>query len=107
MVIKSTAQISIASGQANSIAANPPKAQQRRDSAVESSDAISDRTLAISSRRAEDFAQPSSQIDDESGAQQITEFLRSHILTSPSASLSVQANSHPQAVLELLDGIFG
>lgn len=45
-------------------------------------------------------------ISDENRAEEVTEFLRHHILTRPAASISVQANSRPQAVFELLDGIF-
>jgi flagellin-like hook-associated protein FlgL len=45
-------------------------------------------------------------ISDSHGAEEVTEFLRHHILTRPAASISVQANSRPQAVFELLDGIF-
>lgn len=43
---------------------------------------------------------------DEQFAREATEFARFHILANPSASMSVQANSRPEAVFELLQGMF-
>ncbi|MBM3840112.1 MAG: hypothetical protein FJ398_19525 [Verrucomicrobia bacterium] len=62
--------------------------------------------LAISPRSTNRLASTFPPIFDADQAEEVTEFLRHHILTRPAASISVQANSRPQAVFELLDGIF-
>lgn len=44
-------------------------------------------------------------ISDEAIAREAAEFARFHILANPSATMSVQANSSPEAVFELLQGV--
>ncbi|MBI4664557.1 MAG: hypothetical protein HY735_37675 [Verrucomicrobia bacterium] len=80
----------------------PPK---RGDGSVQTGSREDDRATIAS--RGSDLPSSVPPISDEVRAQEIANLARFHILSQPAAVISVQANSRPQAVLELLDGILG
>lgn len=108
MVINSNPQLTPNSNAVNGAAGAPKKSALRTISGAEEGSPSADAAdIGVSSRSgAEELVSAESPISDERIAQEATEFARSHILGNPSATVSVQANSRPEAVLELLQGIF-
>lgn len=103
MVIHSNAQ---PAASANAGAAIQARLHAKRKSAEGPTAPENDADLTVSPRASNQYPSTIPPIFDANGAEEATEFLRHHILTRPAASISVQANSRPQTVFELLDGIF-
>ena len=108
MVINSNSQLTPNTNALNDAVVAPNKAALRSGSGAEAGSPSADAAdIGVSSRSAADeLASDASLISDERIAQEATEFARTHILGNPLATVSVQANSRPEAVLELLQGIF-
>ena len=103
MVINPNAQ---AAARANTGAAIHARPHPTRNPA-EAQDGSEDESVATISPRSTHTASSSvPPVSDADGAMELTEFVRHHILSRPAASIAVQANSRPQAVFDLLDGIF-
>ena len=84
--------------------ATPNKAPARSDAELLGKDSIE----VVFSPRVETTDRTSSaefSISDEAIAREAAEFARFHILGNPSATMSVQANSSPKTVFELLQGV--
>lgn len=102
MVIQTNAQTATGANAGTSVQAKP----NRKGSPTDAQPPSETDEVAISPRGTNRLSPTFPPIFDANRAEEVTEFLRHHILTRPSASISVQANSRPQAVFELLDGIF-
>ena len=104
MVIDPNSKGTVNANVLNPTATNQSKSAGPDSSAAGPSDDAA--TLAISSRNLETIADSIlSMISDERLAEETTEYARGHILANPTATMSVQANSRPEAVLELLQGV--
>ena len=66
-----------------------------------------DQTMALSTRPGSDTPLGIPPISSSDEADGFTQFARFFILSNPLAAISVQANSRPDSVFELLDGVLG
>ena len=103
MVINPNAQ---SAAGANTRAAIHAKLHPTHNSAAAHDGSESESVATISPRSKRNVSSSVPPVSDADGALELTEFVRHHILSRPASSISVQANSRPQAVFELLDGIF-
>lgn len=99
MVITPNSQAAV---NANAVKPSVAAAPKRQESASQPTPLDSGSELSITPRNnSADLAE----IQDEEAAADTAQFARKHILVNPSGALGVQANSRPEVVFELLQGI--
>ena len=107
MVINPNAQIGTSSSALGVGTPTNTKLPVKRSPETTGAGSGDDQTVALSTRPGNDTPMGIPEISSSEEADGFTQFARFFILSNPLAAISVQANSRPDSVFELLDGVLG